>query len=255
MIPPGRYGDIVSFFGVLVMEIPQGGAKSGRERLRRFVDGSVSSYARTRNDLDGSVSGLSPWIRHGALMMSEVRDAVVGKIGIEASAKFVSELGWRDYWQRVYVEIGDGIWRDLRPGTTGLDPSAYQDELPPEVVNATSGLACMDSFSRELVASGNMHNHARMWFASWVVHWLRVKWQAGARFFLTHLLDADIASNNLSWQWVAGTFSSKPYIFNRENLERFSGGQFCGNCAARDCCPFDATYEELEKRLFPPRGR
>jgi len=64
-------------------------------------------------------------------------------------------------------------------------------------------------------------------------------------------LDADIASNNLSWQWVAGTFSSKPYVFNRENLERFSGGLYCDSCAARARCPFDDSYENLAKKLFP----
>ena len=230
---------------------PQGGTTKGLERLRSFLDGPALQYAKTRNDLDGSVSGLSPWIRHGALMATDVRDAVVAQIGVDASAKFVSELGWREYWHRVYVEVGSQIWDDLRPSATGNAPDVYSQDLPDSVSSGNSGLACMDSFVRELVHSGTMHNHARMWFASWVVHWLHVKWQAGARFFLRHLLDADIASNNLSWQWVAGTFSSKPYVFNRENLERFSGGLYCDSCAARARCPFDDSYENLAKKLFP----
>ncbi len=235
------------------MKIPKGGAIEGRERLGRFVDERARDYAATRNDLDGAVSGLSPWIRHGALMASEVRDFVVARLGKESAAKFVSELGWRDYWHRVYVEVGERIWDDLRPSATGNPASLYREELPPEVLKAKTGLQCMDFFVGELTESGTMHNHARMWFASWVVHWLRVKWQAGASFFLTHLLDADIASNNLSWQWVAGTFSNKPYIFNRQNIERFSKGRFCAKCDVRESCPFDATYEELERRLFPRR--
>lgn len=230
---------------------PQGGTTKGRERLRSFLDGPALHYAKTRNDLDGSVSGLSPWIRHGALMATEVRDAVVAQIGVDASAKFVSELAWREYWQRVYVQVGSQIWDDLKPSATGNTPDVYSQNLPDSVASGNSGLACMDSFVQELVQSGTMHNHARMWFASWVVHWLHIKWQAGARFFLRHLLDADIASNNLSWQWVAGTFSSKPYVFNRENLERFSGGRYCDSCAARARCPFEDSYENLTKKLFP----
>jgi deoxyribodipyrimidine photo-lyase len=96
-----------------------------------------------------------------------------------------------------------------------------------------------------------------MWLAAYVVHWRRVRWQAGARWFLAHLLDGDPASNNLSWQWVASSFSHKPYLFNRANLERFSGGRFCAGCPLADRrgpggCPFDASYEALQARLFRP---
>jgi deoxyribodipyrimidine photo-lyase len=90
-----------------------------------------------------------------------------------------------------------------------------------------------------------------MWVAAWVVHWLKVRWQAGARWFLRHLLDGDLASNNLSWQWVASTFSHKPYIFNRANLERYTGGRYCAGCPSAAACPFDAGYPALERRLFP----
>ena len=75
----------------------------------------------------------------------------------------------------------------------------------------------------------------------------------GARWFLEHLIDGDPASNNLSWQWVASTFSSKPYFFNRENLERYTAGVYCKVCphAAAGTCPFDRDYEALEQTLFP----
>jgi deoxyribodipyrimidine photo-lyase len=109
----------------------------------------------------------------------------------------------------------------------------------------------MDGFIAELHSSGWLHNHARMWLASYLVHWRRVRWQTGARWFLRHLLDGDPASNNLSWQWVASSFSHKPYIFNRSNLERYSGGRYCTACPLRDRgCPFEASYEDLDSRLF-----
>lgn len=77
---------------------------------------------------------------------------------------------------------------------------------------------------------------------------------AGRRlWFLEHLVDGDPASNNLSWQWVASTFASKAYIFNRENLERYTAGVYCRACphATARTCPFDRNYEALEQTLFP----
>jgi deoxyribodipyrimidine photo-lyase len=77
-----------------------------------------------------------------------------------------------------------------------------------------------------------------------------VRWQAGADWFLRHLLDGDPASNHLSWQWVAGTFSAKPYLFNRENLERFTAGVHCAGCAVRGHCDVEGTYDDLAARFF-----
>jgi deoxyribodipyrimidine photo-lyase len=89
-----------------------------------------------------------------------------------------------------------------------------------------------------------------MWLAAYVVHARRVKWQAGARWFLEHLLDGDEASNNLSWQWIASTFSAKPYFFNRDNVVRNSGA---GRFQKRDRKdPFDGAYEQIAARLFRP---
>lgn len=209
-------------------------------------------YAGSRNHLDGAVSRLSMYIRHGVLTLPEVLRAALARVSHPAQArKFVQELAWRDYWQRLYHRLGNRVWEDQEPSKTGLPPHAYAPTLPPELPAARTGLACIDSFVRELRSTGYLHNHARLWFAAFVVHWLRVRWQAGARFFLTHLLDGDPASNNLSWQWVASTFSHKPYFFNRENLEQFTSSRYCATCPRAQSCPFDAPYPELAAQLFP----
>jgi deoxyribodipyrimidine photo-lyase len=265
----------------------RGGRRAAEERLAAL---DPARYGASRNHLDGAVTRLSPWIRHGVLTLAEVREAVfarlealaepaeVVQVDLFASAgggsgsggsrlwspaqrrageKLISELGWRDYWQRLWRQLGDGIWIDREPLKTGHRPDAYAPELPPDIAAASTGLPCIDAFAAELIGTGWLHNHARMWLASYLVHWRRVRWQAGARWFLQHLLDGDPASNNLSWQWVASSFSHKPYIFNRANLERFSSGRFCGDCprAGRGGaagCPFEASYEELQARLFLP---
>ena len=233
----------------------RGGRQAADQRLAAV---QPARYGRSRNFLDGAVTRLSPYIRHGVLSLAEVRDAVFEKLhtsgGRDAGEKLINELGWRDFWQRVWRRLGDAIWDNQEPLKTGHSPASYAAELPADIATASTGLACMDAFASELIATGWLHNHARMWMAAYVVHWRRVRWQAGARWFLQHLLDGDPASNNLSWQWVASSFSHKPYVFNRSNLERYSAGRLCERCdaAANGNCPFDASYEALQEQLFAP---
>ncbi len=221
-----------------VSPIP-GGARAAEALLQSI---EPRRYAATRNFLTGAVTRLSPHIRHGVLTLERVRQHA------QNVPKLISELAWRDYWQRLYYRWGAEVWADREPYKTGWQPEDYSEQLPSDL--GSTGLACMDAFAAELHATGYLHNHARMWMAAYVVHWRRVKWQAGARWFLTHLLDGDPASNNLSWQWVASTFSHKPYFFNRENLEKYTAGQYCRVCARHDDCPFEDSYEALSARLF-----
>jgi deoxyribodipyrimidine photo-lyase len=209
-------------------------------------------YARSRNFLNGAVTYLSAYIRYGVLSLAEVRDAVLKSIpDTEADNKLITELAWRDYWQRLYVVLGDRIWQDQEPYKTGFAAQYYHSDLPEDIATGQTGMVCIDQFSDQLRSTGYLHNHIRMWLAAYIVHWRRVQWQAGARWFLEHLLDGDPASNNLSWQWVASTFSHKPYFFNRENLERYSQGQYCRSCPLYGCCDFEGSYEEISDRLFP----
>ena len=221
-----------------------------RAALERLAAIRPERYARTRNFLDGAVTRLSPYLRHGMLDLSEVRDAVLAR-GLPRREvwKFIAELGWRDYWRRVYAVLGDRVWEDVESLKTGVD--TYMDALPDDIATGSTGLACIDGFTRDLLDTGYVHNHARMYVASYVFHHRRVRWQAGARWYLGELFDGDPSSNNLSWQWVASSFGVSPYLFNRENLERYSAGKYCRACPlASGGCPFDADYATLRKRLF-----
>jgi len=207
-----------------------------------------AAYGRTRNHLDGAVIRLSPFLRHGILSLAEVRDAAISKAQTASNArKFIQELAWRDYYQRVWQHLGDEIWSDLEPYKTGYYPDDYAVDLPDDLLNAQTGIDYIDHFVSELHDTGYLHNHARMWLAAYVVHGRRVKWQAGARWFLSHLLDGDEASNNLSWQWCASTFSHKPYFFNRDNVLKYSDDRFAPH-QLND--PFDSTYEVIAAKLF-----
>ena len=206
---------------------PIEGGRSAAERQLSAID--AKRYGRSRNHLNGSVTRLSPYIRHGILTLAEVRDAVFSQLkhnnqGRDEGGKLINELGWREFWQRMWLDLGDRIDDDQEDHKTGYAAAEHQQELPPDIREGRTQLACMDGFRNQLVSHGWLHNHARMWMAAYLVHWRRVHWRVGANWFLEHLLDGDPASNHLSWQWVASSFSHKPYFFNRQNLERYSNG-------------------------------
>jgi deoxyribodipyrimidine photo-lyase len=212
------------------------------------------AYARTRNFGDGKISRLSPYIHHGVLSLNEVRNhALTTCKQPEQLSKFIQELAWRDFWQRVLMQHPEWAWEDIETYKTGFSAEDYAQILPDDIAQGRTGVACLDAFIHELTATGYIHNHARMYLASYVVHFRRIRWQAGAKWFLQHLLDGDVASNNLSWQWVASTFSNKPYIFNLENVDKYFSKQV-------DTTPhhnklLDASYEVLQLRLFPNMGK
>jgi len=144
-------------------------------------------------------------------------------------------------------------WDDIEPYKTGFSACDYAGVLPADIADGNTGVACIDAFIKELIQTGYVHNHARMYLASYVVHFRRVKWQAGAQWFLHHLLDGDLASNNLSWQWVASTFSHKAYLFNLENVSKYFGGQV--DTSPQTNQPLHASYETLQEQLFPNLSR
>lgn len=228
------------------MALYPGGRAAAEEKLGVI---NPIRYGSTRNYHDGLVTRLSPYITHGIIDLNTVRNHALTLASEPVQiTKFIQELAWRDFWQRYYKNAPEKIWTDIEPYKTGLSPDDYADTLPDDIARGETGTAAIDAFIRALLETGYIHNHARMYIAAYVVHFRRTKWQAGARFFLKHLLDGDIASNNLSWQWVASTFSNKPYIFNLENVAKYFGD-------AVDVTPannreIDADYDTLAARLF-----
>ena len=205
-----------------------------------------SEYARTRNRLDGAVTHLGPYITHGFLDLAEVLEHLRLR-GVDAQHKLVFELGWRAWFRHVWAHEGDAIFGSL--GCGPLPDEAYARELPADVREARTGLAVIDESVRTLYRSGTLHNHARMWLASYLVHGRKVHWRAGADWLYGHLLDGDLASNHLSWQWVAGTGSHRPYLFNAENVERHAPPAWHVDGSALDC-----SYAALEASARDPRS-
>ena len=148
-----------------------GGRKAALAALEKF---SVQGYAGTRNKLHGNVSRLSFYIRHGVLGLREVAESVRERFGLSYDAlKFWQELGWRQFWRLVYGRLGNRIYEDLETAKVNLGGN-FPEELPEEIQTGRTGLVCMDESVRELVETGYMHNHARMWFASFVIHFRKL---------------------------------------------------------------------------------
>lgn len=205
--------------------------------LRRALRADPVRYARTRNHLDGAVTALSPYITHGLLPADELFDLWRDRLGLSLRDKLLGELAWREFYHHVWHHRGDEILQDLGPGLPGV---RYSDRLPGDIRQAATGVPVIDASVRRLYQTGWLHNHQRMWLASYVVHLRKVHWRVAADWMYGHLLDGDLASNHLSWQWVAGTFSRKPYLFNADNVECYAPELTSRGTA------IDRSYAELE---------
>jgi deoxyribodipyrimidine photo-lyase len=166
----------------------------------------------------------------------------------------VQEVIWRAYFKgwleqrpQVWTLYKDGLQQDL--ADLGRD-QRLQDAVGRAQTGQT-GLACMDAWAKELVQTGYLHNHTRMWFASIWIFTLGLPWRIGADFFLRHLLDGDPAANTLSWRWVAGLHTrGKPYYAQAGNIAHCTGQRFVP--ADTDLAPVGRGLDWTEPDGLPP---
>ncbi len=204
-------------------------------RLEAFLPRAGRAYAENRNndggpDVERSVSALSPYLRYRLLTEREVIAAVLDRHGSQGAEKFVSEVLWRTYFKG-WLELHPTAWtRFLAERDVAREAMVHSSGLGRAVAAAEEGRTGIDGFddwAHELSKTGYLHNHARMWFASIWIFTLRLPWTLGADFFLRHLVDADPASNTLSWRWVAGLqMPGKTYRATADNIARFTDGRF-----------------------------
>ncbi len=204
-------------------------------RLAVFAPKAGRAYANHRNEDTGpgirsNVSQLSPYVRHRLITEAEVVTSVLAHHTPHAAEKFIQEVCWRTYWKG-WLEMRPDVWHNYTREVTRLRAAAAKDgDLSRRLQAAesgTTGIACYDAWVEELVETGYLHNHTRMWFASIWVYTLRLPWQLGADVFMRHLYDGDPASNTLSWRWVCGLQTAgKTYLARPDNIERYTAGRF-----------------------------
>lgn len=198
-------------------------------------------YGKTRNFIDGAVTYLSPYISRGVVSIKQVQELVLAKGYPPATIeKFLQELAWREYFQRVWQAKGDLLFQDLKhPQADVLHHQVVQ-----AVLEAKTGIDIIDKSIREFYLTGYLHNHVRMYVASIACNIGKAHWSAPAQWMYYHLLDGDLASNTCSWQWVAGSFSSKKYYCNQENINRYTHSHQYDTF-------LDSPLENLDKAPIP----
>lgn len=242
---------------------------SGLARLAQFVPNAGRRYSAERNYDDGpndgaprrNVSQLSPWLHAGLLGEREVIAAVLAEHSSIAADKFIAEVFWRLYFKG-YLEQRPSIWshycerRDAALERLAAD--AAKGDAYACACQGHTGIAAFDHWARELVDTGYLHNHARMWFASIWIFTLKLDWELGADFFLRHLIDGDAASNTLSWRWVAGLHTKgKTYLARADNIarytERMPEGPLCASGLAMVAEPLTEAVQHAQRSLdLPP---
>jgi len=207
-------------------ELWRPGQSGARERLDGFVSHGLSGYSELR-DVPGApgTSRLSPHLHFGEMGPREVWHAVREAAGAGATGKsgtdwrahpFLTELGWREFAHHLLYHFPDTVTSPLRPEFEDF-PWIEDAGALAAWQQGRTGYPLVDAGMRQLWAVGWMHNRVRMIVASFLVKHLLQPWQEGARWFMDTLVDADLASNTLGWQWSAGCGAdAAPYfrVFN-----------------------------------------
>jgi len=192
------------------------GERGAQAALEHFLAATVQKYGegRDRPDRRGT-SRLSPHLHFGEISAVQVYHAVKANGG-PGAARYLSEIGWREFAQHLLFHFPRTPTEPLRDEFARFP--WRRDEVALRCwCRGRTGYPIVDAAMRELWQTGWMHNRARMIVASFLVKHLRISWVEGARWFWDTLVDADLANNTLGWQWSAGCGAdAAPYfrIFN-----------------------------------------
>ncbi len=201
------------------------GAQGARDRLATFLDGALGQYRDRRNEPGvQATSGLSPHLHWGEIGPRQVWSAVATRLesgavaGREDQAEtFLKEIVWREFSYHLLFHNPDLPDRPLNARFEDFPWTADETGHLAAWQRGRTGYPIVDAGMRQLWATGWMHNRVRMVVASFLVKDLLLPWQAGEAWFWDTLVDADLASNSASWQWVAGCGAdAAPYfrVFN-----------------------------------------
>ena len=188
------------------------GEAAGAANLTDFINDAASAYKDDRNrpDLAGT-SRLSPYLHFGEVSPHQVAWAAQQHLAEQPAASngtdvFLSEVGWREFAHHLLVHFPHTVDQPLRPDFAGF-PWRQVDEDDPDYLawcKGETGIPLVDAGMHELWHTGWMHNRVRMVVASFLTKNQFIGWQAGTRWFWDTLVDANLASNTLGWQWTAG---------------------------------------------------
>jgi deoxyribodipyrimidine photo-lyase len=200
--------------------LPPAGEAAARAAWERFRDERLLGYAEGRN-LPGTqgTSRLSAYLKYGCIHPRTLLADLAAAEQTESVRRYTDELAWRDFYADVLWHRPESAREYLKPElqAMGYDSGPHADELVAAWKAGRTGFPIVDAGMRQLLGEAYVHNRVRMIVASFLVKDLHQEWTLGARHFMAHLVDGDLASNNHGWQWVAGTGTdASPYyrVFN-----------------------------------------
>ncbi len=199
--------------------LPRPGEAAALSRWHSFRADGLDRYHldRDRPDLDATTR-LSPYLKFGCLHPRTVLHDLAGR-GDEGATTLRSELCWRDFYADVLHHRPDSARANYNPRFDAIryDRGPDAERAFTAWTQGRTGFPIVDAGMRQLLAEGWMHNRVRMIVASFLTKDLHLPWWWGARHFMAHLVDGDLASNQHGWQWTAGSGTdAAPYfrVFN-----------------------------------------
>jgi len=207
--PPGLHpGEIPRVSCPLHQPVAAPGEKAGRERMLAFVRDGLDRYAERHDRLAGGTSQLSPYLHFGCLSARELEERA------RASAAFVRQLAWRDFYAHVLLHHPANARDAFQDGMDELRWSE-DDGTFAAWCEGRTGYPVVDAAMRQLRATGWMHNRGRLIVGSFLTKDLHIDWRRGEAHFMRWLLCGDEAQNNGNWQWVSSVGVDPAPYFRR----------------------------------------
>jgi deoxyribodipyrimidine photo-lyase len=198
-------------------ELLPAGERAARERMTAFVRRGLTNYRATRDVPDGATtSRLSQDLRFGLISIRELHERCVEAKAGESGETYLKELAWREFYLAILHEFPEVLEEEFNPEFRGIPWEGRDDQFEAWAEGRT-GFPIVDAGMRQMLATGFMHNRVRMIVAMFLTKDLHWDWRVGESFFMRHLLDGEIASNNGGWQWSAGTGADAAPYFRIQN--------------------------------------
>ncbi|WP_016906280.1 cryptochrome/photolyase family protein [Streptomyces xiaopingdaonensis] len=186
--------------------LPDGGEEAARSRVTAWLRGPVERYAELGDSLAAdATSRLSPHLHFGTVSAVELAHKVERRLPQEGAEAFLRQLAWRDFHHQVLAARPAASWHNYREKDDRWRRGKAAEKEAAAWRAGRTGYPVIDAAMRQLAQEGWMHNRARLLTASFLTKTLYHDWRSGAAHFLAHLVDGDVANNQLNWQWAAGT--------------------------------------------------
>ncbi len=215
--------------------LPPAGERAALERWRAFVGTGASTYAESRNaPAARGTSAMSAYLKYGCIHPRTIlADLGYPDAHGDGAGKLAGEVVWRDFYADVLWHHPESARQEFNPAMARLayDEGPEADRRFEAWATGRTGYPIVDAGMRQLLAEAWVHNRVRMVVGSFLCKDLHLHWRRGARHFMQHLRDGDLASNQHGWQWIAGTGTDPaPYfrVFNpvKQGQEHDPDGEY-----------------------------